>query len=104
MARVARDRVVDRATTHSSARRRAGGPAARPHPRPQLLERAEWRGFFERAGLRIDESSACSTTPARDRAVARPCRDADDDAARVRELLGDRDTGRLGWIMPTLVS
>ncbi len=62
---------------------------------------AEWRAFFERAGLRIDDERQLDRPLEIEPWLARAAT-PDDDAARVRELLGDRVTDG-SMDLPTLV-
>ena len=54
---------------------------------------AEWRGYLEAAGARVDDRRG-DPAPDRARAVARPAQAAPpEDAERVRELVADRIEG-----------
>ena len=100
MARVAKDRVVICDNTFVSESSEEADRVRDPsHVRNYAI--AEWESFFELAGLRIVESRHFTRPLEVEPWLARvSCTGA--DAARVRELLGDRVTD--GWMpLPTLV-
>ena len=100
MARVARQRVVVCDNTFvSDASEEADRLRDPSHVRNYSV--AEWRGLFERAGLRIADEHELRRPLEVEPWLARTGT-PDEDAARVRELLADRITD--GWMaLPTLV-
>jgi SAM-dependent methyltransferase len=100
MARVARDRVVICDNTFTSEAAEEADRLRDPsHVRNYGV--AEWHSFFELAGLRVTDERQMNRPleiePWLDRAGT-----ADEEKARVRELLGDRVKD--GWMdLPTLV-
>jgi SAM-dependent methyltransferase len=100
MARVARDRVVICDNTFVSESSEEADRVRDPsHVRNYAV--AEWESFFELAGLRIAEQHHFNRPLEIEPWLARVgC--SGEDAARVRELLGDRVQD--GWMpLPTLV-
>jgi SAM-dependent methyltransferase len=100
MARVARGRVVICDNTFVSESSEEADRVRDPsHVRNYAV--AEWESFFELAGLRITEERHF-TRPLEIEPWLERVGCAGDDAARVRELLGDRIAD--GWMpLPTLV-
>jgi SAM-dependent methyltransferase len=100
MARVARDRVVICDNTFVSESSEEADRVRDPsHVRNYAV--AEWESFFELAGLRIAKERHF-TRPLEIEAWLERVGCTGDDAARVRELLGDRVVD--GWMpLPTLV-
>ena len=94
MARVSRDRVilVDNLFLDEDAEK---ADRVRDPSHIRNWSEAEWHGFFASAGLQVDEArrleKPIEVEPWLDRAGTR-----DEDAQRVRELLGDRIQD--GWI------
>jgi SAM-dependent methyltransferase len=94
MGRVARDRVlvVDNLFISDTAEE---AERVRDPSHVRNYSESEWRGLFERAGLRVDDvrrfEKPIELEPWLERAGC-----TDDDAARVRELLADRIED--GWI------
>lgn len=100
MARVARDRVVICDNTFVSESSEEADRVRDPsHVRNYAV--AEWESFFELAGLRVSEQHHFTRPLEIEPWLARVgC--SGEDAARVRELLGDRVQD--GWMpLPTLV-
>ena len=100
MARVARDRVVICDNTFVSESSEEADRVRDPsHVRNYAV--AEWESFFELAGLRVSEQRHFTRPLEIEPWLARVgC--SGEDAARVRELLGDRVQD--GWMpLPTLV-
>ena len=94
MARVSRDRVivVDNLFLDAEAEE---ADLVRDPSHVRNLSEGEWRGFFDSAGLQVDEvrrlEKPIEVEPWLERAGT-----SEEEAARVRELLGDRITD--GWI------
>jgi ubiquinone/menaquinone biosynthesis C-methylase UbiE len=94
MARVSRDRVivVDNLFLDEEAEE---ADLVRDPTHVRNLSEGEWRGFFDSAGLQVDEvrrlKKPIEVEPWLERAGT-----SEEEAARVRELLGDRITD--GWI------
>lgn len=94
MARVSRDRVivVDNLFLDEEAEE---ADLVRDHSHVRNLSEGEWRGVFDSAGLQVDEvrrlEKPIEVEPWLERAGT-----SEEEAARVRELLGDRITD--GWI------